>query len=51
MLISIIPQSFAQSPIGNYAYQERTDVIISEDGDIHVVHEIKKILEPLVRLQ
>jgi len=42
MLISIIPQSFAQSPIGNYAYQERTDVIISEDGDIHVVHEIKK---------
>jgi len=42
MLISIVPQSFAQSPIGNYAVQERTDVIISEDGDIHVVHEIKK---------
>jgi len=42
MLLSIIPQSFAQSPIGNYAEQERTDVIISEDGDIHVVHEIEK---------
>ena len=24
------------------ATQERTDVIISEDGDVHVVHEIKK---------
>jgi len=42
MLLSIIPQSFAQSPIGNYAQQERTDVIIDEDGEVHVVHEIKK---------
>jgi len=42
MLLSIIPQSFAQSPIGNYAQQERTDVIIGEDGKVHVIHEIKK---------
>ena len=42
VLISIIPISFAQSPIGNLATQERTDVIISEDGNVHVVHEIKK---------
>jgi len=42
MLLSIIPQSFAQSPIGNYAQQERTDVIIDEDGKVHVIHEIKK---------
>ncbi len=42
MLLSIIPQSFAQSPIGYYAQQERTDVIIDEDGGVHVVHEIKK---------
>lgn len=42
VLLSAIPLSFAQSPIGNLATQERTDVIISEDGDVHVVHEIKK---------
>jgi len=42
MLLPIIPQSFAQSPIGYYAIQERTDVIIDEDGQIHVVHEIVK---------
>jgi len=42
MLLPIIPQSFAQSPIGVYAIQERTDVIIDEDGEVHVIHEIKK---------
>ncbi len=42
MLLSVIPQSFAQVPIGYVAEQERTDVIIDEDGQVHVVHEIKK---------
>lgn len=42
ILLSTIPISFAQSPIGNLATQERTDVIISEDGDVHVIHEIEK---------
>ncbi len=42
VLLSSIPLTYAQSPIGNLATQERTDVIISEDGDVHVVHEIKK---------
>lgn len=41
-MLSAIPQGFGQSPIGNLANQERTDVIISEEGEVHVVHEIKK---------
>ena len=45
-LISLTPISFGQISIGEKAVQKSVEVYISNEGEVHVIHEIRKSNSP-----
>ena len=41
-LISLVPQVFGQISIGIPAGQDSVEIFIETDGQVHVIHEIRK---------
>lgn len=45
LIIFLIPEAFAQISIGTPAQHASLKIFIEENGDVHVIHEIKKNVE------
>ena len=46
-IISLVPTVFAQITIGEPAHHKLITISISEEGEVHVIHEIRRVSSPV----